>query len=134
MAVSASYEIQQAIFDRLTGDSAFIAVAGDVLDAPRESTFPYVVLGEDLETPWDVFGRDGAECLVTLHIYSREPGFKQSKQILAEMVRALGDSPLSVDGFDLVHCWYNGSDSFREPDMKTRRIAVRFRVTTQKEA
>ena len=70
--------LQAALYARLTGDAALMADISGVYDGPREGTaYPYVVLGEVIETADNALGQFGSESLVTLHVWSRAQGFKE---------------------------------------------------------
>ena len=83
---AAAWPLQQAIYVRLAADLAPVPVY-DI--APANSLFPYVTIGEF--TGADEYDKsDDAERLtLTLHVWSRQTGRKQCKEILAKMRASL---------------------------------------------
>jgi hypothetical protein len=132
---SALSPIQQAIYNRLTGDSALMTKVTGVFDyVPDNQAFPYVTLGEATSNPYRTFSRFGEEVTITCHIWSRYDGFKEALDILNEMNRLLADKDdLSVTGYDLICCFYEFSETLRDPDGITRHVPVRYRLVVQKQ-
>jgi Protein of unknown function (DUF3168) len=126
--------IQQAIYNRLTGDSVLMAKVTGVFDYVSDNqAFPYITIGEATSNPFRTFSRFGEEVTVTLHIWSRYDGSKEALEILNEMNRLLADQDLAVTGYDTVACFYEFSETLRDPDGITRHLVVRYRIITQKQ-
>jgi hypothetical protein len=126
--------LQQAIFARLTGDAALMAVITGVFDgAPEGTAYPYVVLGEVIETPDNAHGAFGADSVVTLHVWSKATGYKEGLEMAAHLRRVLDHQPLTVAGHRVVSVRHEQTLTLRDPDSDLRHIPVRFRVTTEQE-
>ena len=90
MSADSSWELQQAIYTALTGDSALMAMITGVHDhVPQGAAFPYVTIGEAAAVDWRTVGHDGMELTLVLHVWSRERGRQEAKQVLAEIHRIL---------------------------------------------
>src|SRR5690606_40268145 len=94
---------------------------------------PIFTIGEATSVPFRTMSRFGEECTVTLHIWSRYKGFKEALEILDDLNRLLADQDLSVAGYDTAACFYEFSETLRDPDGKTRHVPVRYRIIVQKQ-
>jgi hypothetical protein len=124
---------QAAIFAALNGQ-----IGAPVKDDPTplpagqpDSGFPYLVIGNDTERPWDHDGRLGADVTVTLHVWSRKPSFAEAKTIAAAIYGKLHRKPILAVGARVVDCLHEFSDFARDDDGKTRHGVVRYRLTMQ---
>lgn len=124
---------QKAIFAALNGNVG-CPVRDDPFPLPTgqpDSGFPYVVIGNDTERPWDHDGKVGGDLTVTLHIWSRKPTFEEAKTIAAAIYSRLHRKPISASGARVVDCLHEFSDFARDEDGKTRHGVVRYRLTLQ---
>jgi hypothetical protein len=130
-----SFALQQAIYATLAADTDLQALIGDpprLYDfVPRESDFPYVVLGDESESDWSTATEDGSEHQLTIHVWSRSTGHKEAKTI-AEIIRAaLNNAALTVSGATLIDIRHLATDFARQPDGQTHRASLRFRAVTE---
>lgn len=131
---SAAFPIQQAIYNILTNDAILMSKVKGVYDeVPETQAFPYITIGEMTSGPFRTFSRFGEETTITLHIWSRYRGFKEAALILDDMNRLLADKEVAIPGFDVVACYYEFSETLRDPDGQTRHIPVRYRIQLQKQ-
>jgi hypothetical protein len=129
----ASWSLQQAIYSTLSASSDLQALVGSrVFDlVPRESAFPYAVIGDDAETNWDTATESGSQHIVAVDIWSRSGGHKESKAI-ADVVRlALDGASLAPGGQTLVGIRYQGTDFARQTDGETYRATLHFRAVME---
>lgn len=133
MSGSAFWPLQVAVRQRLLADPLLMSKIKGVFDAvPDNQAFPYVTIGDVTSIPNRTFGRFGEECTITLHIWSRYNGFKEAAEILDDLNRILADTVFSVPGWEMQGCYYEFSETIRDPDGVTRHIPVRYRVKLQK--
>lgn len=69
---SAGLALQRAVFSALSKDAALVALLGSAKiydDVPQRTDFPYVSFGQSTERDWSTATEDGAEHLVTLHVW-----------------------------------------------------------------
>lgn len=126
--------LQSALYARLTGDTALMAQVVDVVDgAPEGTAYPYVVLGEVIETPNNALGEFGADSVITLHVWSKSDGYKEGLEIAGHLRRLLDHQPLTVAGHHVVSVRHEQTQTLRDPEPEVRHIPVRFRVTTEQE-
>ena len=65
------------------------------LAPPRDASFPYVALGETVETDWSSGDEPGGEIRLTLHVWSRAAGEREAWSILGQLMQRLR-SPLAL--------------------------------------
>ena len=117
MSADSSWELQQAIYTALTGDPTLMGMITGVHDhVPQGAAFPYITVGEGSAVPWRAAGVEGMEATLILHVWSRERGRKQAKQIMAEMHRILDDADLTVPGHVLVSLRFEFSQTMLDAD------------------
>lgn len=116
-------QIQAAIFTRLS------SVGTPVYDhVPQDTPFPYIVIGDDTSTAWDTDNSIGSESTLTIHVWSRQRGRKEVKEIMADIYASLHRHDVSISGGVLVECAAEFQESFLDPDGITRHGVIRFRL------
>lgn len=134
MSGSAFSPIQQAIHNKLTADSTLMAKVTGVFDFVQDNqSYPYIVIGEGTSVPMVTFDRFGEEATTMIHIWSRYQGFKETADIMDDLNRLLAHQDLTMDGYDTITCFYDFSETLREPDGITFHAVVRYRILTQKQ-
>ena len=124
--------LQQAIYQRLTGDSALMALVSGVFDRPPEGTpFPYVTLGESMGSDWSTKTTTGMEHHLSLHIWSREGGRKEAATIMERLHTLLHQTNLSVSGQTLVMIRFTASAIALEDDGWTYHGRMDFHALLQ---
>lgn len=127
--------IQQAVFAALSADAPLMSMVAGIHDDREQAgdpaddaNFPFVLIGDDIASPWSTDDWSGGEVLVRINAYSRYAGYGEVKQI-ADRVRAVLDRvPLTVVGYDAVDIGFDGSNFARDPDGKTRNATITFRL------
>ena len=131
MSADSSWELQQAIYTALTGDATLMAMVQGVHDhVPQGAAFPYVTVGEGSARPWRAVGLDGLEVMLILHVWSRERGRKQAKQIMAEMHRILDDADLTIAGHVLVGLSFEFSQTMLDSEGVIYHGIARYHAKT----
>lgn len=123
------FPLQQAIYSKLNGDSNLTSTLGCSVfdDVPQGSSFPYITLGEETVTDYSTATDTGGENMVNIHVWSRDHGSKQTKEIMDRVHTLLHDSSLTVTGFNSINNRFEFSDVMRDPDGITRHGIMRFR-------
>jgi hypothetical protein len=145
--VGASLNLQAAIYTALRGDATLTSLlapasgspsASSIFDhVPQSSTgeslvpFPYVVIGDTTEAEFDTDDQTGRESTITLHAWSRYLGMGQVKNVMDQIKVVLHNKPLSVSGENVIYCYWEFAEVFRDPDGITRHGVTRFRIVTQ---
>jgi hypothetical protein len=134
VAESPLLPIQQAIFDRLTGDSELMGLITGVFDhVPEGTAHPYVTVGEVITTPDNRHGGFGRSVVATLHIWTRTRGHAQGLAIEDRIAQLLDHQPLTLVGHLTVEVRYEFSQTLIDPEPPgdIRHIPLRFRVVTE---
>ena len=126
-----SFELQKTIFTTLNGDntikSTFSATVHD--HVPQGTAYPYIVIGEETMTDESSTKTiDFNNFTLTIHIFSRNRGRKEAKQIMARIYELLHNQNLSVTGADHINTRFEFSDVIKENDGLTYHGVQRFRT------
>lgn len=131
MSYGMAAALQEAVFQRLTGDAAVTALAGSAIyDVVPSGSLPalYVTLGqEEVRDASDKTG-GGARHDFTVSVVSDGSGFLAAKTIAAAISDALVDADLSLTRGRLVALDFLRARASREGTGQLRRIELRFRA------
>lgn len=127
---AAAHAVNTAIYARLSGDATLLATAtgGVHDDVPDGTAYPYVVMGESSEAPFDSFTQQGRSVIVTIHTWSQYQGAKETETMLSRIITLLDRYALSVSGGVLTRCVFESKQTMRDPDGLTRHGVVTFLV------
>jgi uncharacterized protein DUF3168 len=130
MSGSPAWALQQALYTRLSGDTALVTTLGaDVYDhVPDAAAFPYVVIGNVTEGPRDTMGRTGRDLSVTIHVWSQYPGMKQVKEIQSRVDELLDRWAPTVTGWSATQMQQEFFETFMDQDGITRHGVSRYGV------
>lgn len=126
-----SKALQTAIFSLLSGDSTLDGLIGNnrIYDeVPQNSAYPYVVIGEETTIDNGTKDRDGQEFTLTIHIWSRYRGGKQTKEIAERLYTLLHNTDISVSGASFANSRNEFFTILLDDDGLTRHGVMRFRV------
>lgn len=129
--MSASWEVQEALYDELKGDSTFMALIDGIFDEPPTNQVQnYVVLGDTIENRDDNHSTLGFETYITFVIYTKPAGlgFYTAKKILERMNTLLNTKRFTLSTLRMLLCEYDNHSTFRKDDI--RGIRVRYKVLT----
>ena len=134
MAAAASWAIQRGIYQALAGSSDLTSLLGGTRiydDPPQSASYPFVSLGQSLVRDWSTGSEDGAEHMLTLHVWSRAGGKKQVHEIIEAIKDVLHDQPLTLLDHHLVNFRHDFSEARQDPDGDTYHGIVRYRAVTE---
>ncbi|MEI9995695.1 MAG: DUF3168 domain-containing protein [Rhizomicrobium sp.] len=135
---AASWALQQAIFATLATDSAVLEAVGDpprIFDAvPRGAAFPYIVIGDDRESDWSTATEPGSAHALTVHIWSRAAGRRETRLAAQAVIDALNGAALAIDGQTLIDLRWLEAESVRESDGETVHAQLRFQALLEPDA
>lgn len=125
--MSAANALMQAIFARLTGDAALMAlISGGIVDRllPR-AVLPCIVIGDLESRDYSTATEKAEEHSLSLQIWSDANGRKRAGEIAARVKNLLDDAALSIAGVSLVNLQLLSSRSRRrrKPGILSRRCA-----------
>lgn len=120
-------ELQKAIYQALSEIESV-----DVFDEiPDNANFPYIVIGDDTVNDDSTKTEYGYDVTAAVHVFSRYEGYKELKEIMGSVIRALELSGLEMTGFNVYRKWVIYADHYRESDGRTRHGVIRFRFNIQ---
>ncbi len=131
MSYAAAAALQQAVFQKLAGDSTLAALVSDAIyDVLPAGTLPptYVTLGpEEARDRSDKSG-GGAWHRFTVSIITESEGFYTAKQVAAAINDALVGADLTLSRGRLAGLHFNRARARREGTGNLRRIDLTFRA------
>ncbi|MYS74169.1 DUF3168 domain-containing protein [Streptomyces sp. SID5926] len=126
--------VQTAVYGRLKGDATLAGMISGIYDyVPEDVAYPFVVIGEALETPDNRHGGFGRETVVTLHVWSRYQGYSQALRIGARVTALLDHQPLTIEGLDHIATRFEFSQTLTDPEPPgdIRHLVLRYRIVTE---
>lgn len=133
--------LQQAIYARLNDVSvtallstAYLPLPAIFTDVPqaadseRDSQFPYITIGADTITPFDDKDHPGGSAIAQIDIWSRVKSMLALKAIADAVDARLRRQALSISGVTHITTELESSTFTRDPDGKTKRALVLYRV------
>ena len=130
----AANELQKAIFDTLKGDAGQIGLLGGakIYDrAPANVVFPYITFGRTSIYDWSTGTESGTEQLITLHIWSKAKGKKETLDIMERAKALLHDQPLALETQALVNCRLEFAEARHDDDLDVYHGLLRFRAVSE---
>ena len=121
--------VQKAIFSTLSDDSTLDSLIGNNKiydDVPQGTDYPYVQIGEETTIDAGLKDKDAQEYTLTVHIWSRYRGNKETKEIAERIYTLLHNSAISVTGASLANIRNEFFTVLVEDDGLTRHGVMRF--------
>ncbi|MHA1523454.1 MAG: DUF3168 domain-containing protein [Alphaproteobacteria bacterium] len=134
MSAVASWEVQSALYQLLSTDTALTTLLGGVRiydDVPPGADFPFVAIGENLSRDWSTGSDAGDEHALTIHTWSRQAGRKQTHDLIAAIRVALEANALSLSQNRVVNLGFEFSQARLDGDGETYHGVIRYRVVTE---
>lgn len=103
MLKTSLWELQKALFARLSGDAALkLKVKGVYDEVSENQLYPYVTVGEPTVSPFETKLTYGENITIVLHSWSQYNGKRESYEILNLMLQAITREPFLIEGFSLI--------------------------------
>jgi hypothetical protein len=131
---SSSWALQQAIHAALVADAALLALLGGPRifdDVPQGQRVPYVTLGQTTVADWSTDLAPAEQHTLTLHVWSRAGGRRETHEIMGALKAALHDRDLALADHRLVYLRHELSEARRDPDADLLHGIVRLRALTE---
>ena len=127
--------LQTGLYAKLIADAPLMALITGVYADPQQqpasedrSSFPYVVIGEDVGTSWDTKTDFGTSASVVIDVYSRSNNLLEVKQIAGAVKLALHYTDLTIIGANHVMTVVETISALRGSDGVTKRAIIQIRV------
>ncbi|MFL0365379.1 DUF3168 domain-containing protein [Pseudobacillus sp. 179-B 2D1 NHS] len=127
---TALWPLQQAVFQRLSSDPVLSGMITGVFDSVEEDqAYPYVVIGEPNQVPFDTKNTFGEEISIVIHVWSNYAGKKEAYNILSACLKALSYK-LDIQDFELLKVEKRGMTVFDDinPDIKHGVLRMRYTI------
>jgi len=131
--------LQQAIYDRLTGDAQLMSLITGVYDELPDDVSslqtPYIVLADLHEVPAEAHDRTGIDASIVVNMWSRYRGYAEVGAINARVTYLLHRpvDTLLVPGFQNVSIKLESDQFMRDPDPDLRRCMARYTIWLEEE-
>jgi uncharacterized protein DUF3168 len=128
----ASWLLQKAIFKTLDQ-----GLSTPVFDSvPPGPAFPYVTIGDDVSIDGSSKIESGQEFACQVHVWSRQRGRKEVKEIIDAIDDLLHQQPLPIEPsgspptplYAVIDVWRDGSQTLVDPDGLTMHGIAAFRI------
>lgn len=133
-APSPMFPVQAAVYTRLTADEQLAALITGIYDyVPEDAVFPYVTVGEAIETPDNTVAGLGRQTVITLHVWTRARGHAKGLTIAARITALLDHQPLTIPGSAHIATRYEFGQTLIDPEPPgdVRHVVLRYRVVTE---
>jgi hypothetical protein len=132
--IASSIALQTALYTALTTNADLTTLLGGPRvydDAPQATTFPYITFGQSIVRDAATSTEPGDEHIVTIHVWSRAPGRRETQSILDQIRSLVHDRALTLTNHRLINIRHEFSDIRRDPDGETLHGLLRLRAVTE---
>jgi hypothetical protein len=130
-------DLQKALFEALADDASLSAALGGakIFDhAPADVRFPYVTFGKTSIYDWSTSTETGTEQLLTLHIWSKARGRKETLDLMQIVKARLDDATLGLGAHHLVNLSFRTGEASYDSDLSVHHGLLRFRAVIEETA
>lgn len=131
MIQTAMWELQKAIYQRLSSDPKLSAKVTGVFDSVEEDqTFPYITIGEPILLPFITKQKFGEELSIVIHAWSLYAGKKEAIDILNLCLASLS-TRMTLDGFTIRKVDIDSIRVLDDVDPRIRHGVLHLKYTIQ---
>jgi len=134
MAASASWDLQQSVYNFLINDAVLLSMLGgqSIYDeVPQRASFPYITFGRSTVRDWSTGTDAGKEHVITLHVWSKAAGKRETYEIIETICEKLHDNALVLMDHQLVNLRCEFSEARRTSDGEKFHGIMRYRAVTE---
>jgi hypothetical protein len=134
VSASAALPVQDAVRAALQADTALMDLVKGIFDWVEEKQpYPYVKIGQALETPDNTHDSHGSRTLITLHVWSQHRGYAPALTIASRVRALLEHRPLTIAGHRHVATYFVSQQTITDPEPPgdIRHVPISFRVLTE---
>ncbi len=133
MSYGVTAALQEAVYQRLSGDAGVTALVGGIYDAIPVGELPdlYLTLGPEAARDRSDKTGGGAEHDFTVSVIGGTSGFLAVKQAAAAVSDALTGADMVLSRGQLIGLWFVKAVAKRETSGDGRRIDMRFRARVE---
>ncbi|WP_422373314.1 DUF3168 domain-containing protein [Hoeflea sp.] len=126
--------LQQAVYERLSGDPAVLAITGVGRVFDRRITRaepPYLVLGEMVSSDYSTGDGPGTEHRLEIEAWTGQNGRREAVELADAVRSALHEADLALDGATLINLRHERTVSRRAPKSALHVARLRFRAVSE---
>lgn len=134
MATMIAYELQRAVFAKLTSTPALVTRLGGARiydDVPKKPDYPFISFGPHTEKDWSTGSEEGSEHLFSLHVWSTAKTREEAASLMALARAAMEALSSSLETAHLVSIRHDQSDIEREDAGSRFKGTIRMRALTE---
>ncbi len=129
MSILNYYNVQKAIYEKLTANSSLMSAVSGVFDqVPQDTAFPLVIIGDIRADNIANLAKNGIEHRIIINVFSREAGKKQAADIMGIIEGVLHNNSINVSGQTFVSMEFIESSIELENDGRTYRGTIDLMV------
>ena len=129
-----AWEIQKAVYTKLTADAALMALVEGVFDWVQEGqAFPYITIGEGSSVERDNKTHNAVRADLMVHVWSNSGptgirGRDEARQISQAVYDALHWQPLTIENYDQLFTRWTFGETILDVDGVTYHGVQRFEI------
>lgn len=132
MSTFSQLPLQTALFSKLTGDTALMALVENVYDRPPQgAAFPYITIGDSAAKDLSNKLAPATDNRTVIHVWSRQGGRAETAAIMNRLYELLHQGTLTVSGHTLVMMHFTGNTLILENDGETYHGTLVLRIVLQ---
>jgi hypothetical protein len=98
---------------------------------PNSAKYPYINIGDLIETPFNTFGRSGRRVTITLHVWSQYSGYKEALTIYGRINELVDGQEFTLNGHTFILSRFEQAEPMLDADGITRHIPIQYEVISQ---
>lgn len=136
MTYALAWPLQEAVYQRLSGDAGLAALVAGIYDAAPHQVSEagdglYVTLGDEEVADWATASDRGAVHTLAISVHAPRRGFAEAKEVAGLISDLLGASDLVLSRGRLVQARFVSARTARAENDALRRIDLRFRMVLE---
>lgn len=134
MPQQSAWALQKGLYEALIADGTVSTLLGGVKIydvVPQHVAHPFVTFAQTVSRDFGSGTEDGEEHVVTLNIWSRTEGKRQTQEIIGAIRNVLHGQTLTLEDHYLVNLRHEFSDTKRDAENEHFIGIVRFRAVTE---
>jgi hypothetical protein len=132
--MNAAAELQKALFAALAGDASLVALLGgaNIFDNPPDhAPFPCVTFGKTSVYDWSTDTETGSEHFVTLNIWSKAAGRKETLAVVGAVRACLLETPPALESRHLVGLAFESMEASHDEELSLHHGSLRLRAVIE---
>jgi hypothetical protein len=127
--MTAQLPLYGAIYAALTANPSIGASVYDFV--PQNAAYPHIEIGGGQALDWSAALMRGEQTTIEIHVWSRQRGRAEARELLGKIKDRLHEQALSLSGATFIDCRFRDMDGpFTDADGTTQHGVIRFTAWT----